>query len=145
MSSKDEREALAAKFDRHVDEEGKILAGYRALAEKFGDGPVGFLLNTILTEEEMHHLIFRTTAQWLRQPPAEDPPEAVRADRDEILRYTADLKKHERETIGDCRSLTSGLSGKNGELLDSLIRSIVLDSEKPHGLLEAVEKLLKVG
>ena len=129
MSSKDEREALAAKFDRHVNEEGKILAQYRTLAEKFGDGPVGFLLNTILTEEEMHHLIFRTTAQWLRQPPAEDQPEAVRADRDEILGQTGALKKHERATPGDRRTRTSGPSGKHGGLLESRTRSEGLDSE----------------
>ena len=66
------RESLAATFDRHAEEEGKILAEYRTLSEKLGEGPAGFLVNLILTEEEIHHLLLRTTAKCLRELPTEE-------------------------------------------------------------------------
>jgi hypothetical protein len=46
------RESLAATFERHAEEEGKILAQYRTLVEKLGDIPARFLIKLILTEEE---------------------------------------------------------------------------------------------
>ena len=86
MNGVSERELLAAKFDDHAEEEGKILAEYRVLSDKLGRSAVGVLIDMILTEEEIHHLLLRTTAKWLREPPVEEEdmgPQKV--DRDELL------------------------------------------------------------
>ena len=62
------RESLAASFDRHANEEGRILETYRELAENLGEDALGSLVSHILTEEELHHLLLRTMASWLREP-----------------------------------------------------------------------------
>ena len=144
MSSDTERESLAAKFERHADEEGKILAEYRALSGKLGNSSAGNLVSHILTEEELHHLLLRTLAKWMRERPTEQeravPPDANRA---ELFRLTQKLQKHELETIDACRGAKSQLSGESAELLGTLLDALVLDSEKHHLLLAAVEQLLK--
>jgi len=144
VSTEAEREALAAKFDRHADEEGRILDQYRTLAEALGDGPAGMLVNQILTEEEIHHLLLRTMATWLREH-SEAPPAAVGrdVDRTELLRLTETLQHHERETIDACRALMGQISGASSHLLRTLLETMVLDSEKHHRLLTTVQELLK--
>jgi len=145
VSSLTDRESLAAKFERHADEEGKILTEYRALAEKLGNSSAGNLVSHILTEEELHHLLLRTLAQWMRERPAE-PARAIPPDanRPELLRLTQVLQKHELETIDACRGAKSQLVGDSAELLGTLLDALVSDSEKHHRLLGAVEKLLKL-
>jgi bacterioferritin (cytochrome b1) len=146
VSSDSEREALAAKFERHADEEGKILLEYRALAEKLGNSCAGNLVSHILTEEELHHLLLRTMAEWMRERPAElergIPPDA---DRPNLVRLTQLLQMHERKTIDECRATRAQLSGDNAELFSTLLEAMVLDSEKHHRLLDAVERLLRLG
>ena len=111
METKEERELLAAKFEHHADEEGKILAQYRTLSEQLGDSSAGTLVSHILTEEELHHLLLHTMAKWLREPSA-SPERAVpsSANRAELLRVTRTLRQHEQETIDACRRLKSQLS-----------------------------------
>jgi ferritin-like metal-binding protein YciE len=132
MGSKEERQALAAKFERHADEEGKILAQYRLLSEQLGDSAAGTLVSHILTEEELHHLLLHTMARWLREP-AVGPARAVpaSANRAELLRVTRTLRQHERETVA------------SADLLGALLEAMMLDSEKHHRLLEAAEKLIE--
>ena len=144
MSTDTEREALAAKFERHADEEGRILEQYRTLAEALGNGPAGMLVNQILTEEEIHHLLLRTMATWLREH-ADTPPTAVGRDvnRLELLRLTEMLQHHERETIDTSRALMAQVSGASSHLLRTLLEMMVLDSEKHHRLLTTVQELLK--
>jgi hypothetical protein len=145
MSSDSERKTLAAKFERHADEEGQILAEYRTLAEKLGNSSAGNLVSHILTEEELHHLLLRTMATWMRERPWEleraVPPDA---DRSRLLHLTQLLQKHERETIDACRATHAQLSGERAELFKALLEAMVLDSEKHHRLLGAVERLLLV-
>jgi hypothetical protein len=144
MVSHNERESLAAKFDRHVEEEGKILAEYRALSEQLGHGSVGFMLDLILTEEELHHLLLRTIAKWLREPPSEEASRVLQgANRDELLRRTQTLQEHEKETIEGCRSMKSELPEQDRDLLNTFLDVMILDSEKHHRLLLTIEKLLK--
>jgi hypothetical protein len=146
MESNEERDALAKSFDRHVEEEGKILGEYRTLAEKLGNGSVGFLIDLILTEEELHHLLLRTMAKWLREPPkAEELTDSKEVNRDEILRQTRKLLEHEQETIDACGSLSSRLADEDQDLLVSLLDAMILDSRKHHTLLSAVEKMIKSG
>jgi len=144
VSGQTDRESLATQFERHADEEGKILTEYRVLSEKLGNSSAGNLVSHILTEEELHHLLLRTLAQWMREPQPEQaraiPPDANRA---ELLRLTRILQKHEIETIDHCRAVKSQLSGDTAELLGTLLEAMVLDSEKHHRLLGAVETLLK--
>jgi hypothetical protein len=124
-------------------EEGEILRDYRALSDKLGEGPVSFLIDRIVTDEEMHHFLLHTLSDWLRTPPTPgESPAAQGVDRDAILRHTRLLKEHEKQTIKDCRDLISRLSGEEGELFETLLDAVALDSEKHHRLLSAVEKLL---
>ena len=143
MASTNDRESLAAELERHMAEEGEILREYRALSSKLAEGPVSFLIDRILTEEEMHHFLLHTLSDWLRTPPTSGgSPAAKGADRDAILRHTSLLREHEKKTIADCRGLVPRLSGEGGELYEALLEAIALDSEKHDRLLAAVEKLL---
>ena len=138
------RESLAATFERHAEEEGKILAQYRTLVEKLGAGPARFLIKLILTEEELHHELLRATAKWLREDSgAEGNAIPPGASADELLRRTEQLQHHEKETIEACRSLRSALSGTGGELLPSVLDIMAMDSEKHHRLLTAVQKMIQ--
>ena len=137
-------EALAAKFERHADEEGSILAEYRVLAEKLGDSVAGMLVNQILTDEEIHHLLLRTMTTWMRARGEATTPEIpVGTDCDELLNVTDVLQRHERETIEACKALLPQLMGENAELMNTLLEVMILDSEKHQRLLAAVEKLLR--
>ncbi len=138
------RESLAAIFERHAEEEGKILAQYRALAEDLGDSPTRFLIKLILTEEELHHELLRATAKWLREhPAAEGRPIPPGGSADELLRRTEQLQSHETDTIEACRRLRVDLSGTGGELLASVLDVMTMDSEKHHRLLTTVRKMIQ--
>lgn len=131
-------------FDRHADEEGKILAQYRTLVDKLGQSPAKFLINLILTEEELHHELLRATARWLREhASAEGSTILPGGSADELLRRTEELQKHETDTIEACRSLRTELSGIGGELLVSVLDVMAMDSEKHHRLLTTVLKMIK--
>jgi ferritin-like metal-binding protein YciE len=144
MEHEQEKELLAAKFDHHAKEEGEILEAYRVLAEKLGDSSAGLLVSHILTEEEMHHLLLSTMAKWLRESRTNQERVLPKgANRAELLRMTRELEQHERETIDACRSLKAELAGGEGDLLGTLLDAMILDSEKHHRLLVAVEKLVE--
>lgn len=144
MSSDSERESLAAQFERHAQEESKILAEYRVLSEQLGNSSAGNLVSHILTEEELHHLLLHTLAQWMRERlTAHDRAIPAGADRAALLRLTQLLQKHELETIDACRGARSQLSGDHAEILGTLLDAMVLDSQKHHLLLGAVGKLLQ--
>lgn len=143
MNHKNERESLAATLDRHAAEEGKVLAEYRVLSEQLGDSAAGFLVSHVLTEEEMHHLLLSTAAMWLREHPSgEEPavPEGVSPAG--ILQLSRALRQHESETIEACRKLKSQLSAKEANLVGTLLDVVILDSEKHHRLLLAIEKVM---
>jgi hypothetical protein len=143
MKSAQEREALAAEFDRHVVEEDEILKQYHTLSDKLAEGPLSVLVNHIVTDEEMHHFLLRTMADWLRGAPT--PGKSVSEqglDREAILRHTRTLQEHEKKTIESCRELKTRLSGEERELFATILDTIALDSEKHHRLLAAVEKMI---
>jgi len=143
MASTNDRESLAAELERHMAEEGEILREYRALSDKLTEGPVSFLIDRIVTDEEMHHFLLHTLSNWLRTPPTpSESPVPQGADLEAILHQTHLLQEHEKQTIEDCRDLISRLSGEGGELFEALLEAVALDSEKHHRLLSAVEKLL---
>ena len=138
------KETLAATFERHAEEEGKILTQYRTLAERLGDSPARFLIKLILTEEELHHELLRATAKWLREHSgAEGRPVPPGGSTEELLRLTEQLQHHERETIEACNGLRSNLSGTGGDLLSSVLDVMALDSEKHHRLLITVRRMIK--
>ena len=143
MNSKNERESLAATFERHAAEEGKVLPRYRVLSEQLGDSPSGFLVNHILTEEEMHHLLLTTVASWLRaHPSAKERAVPVGVDPAKLLQLTKSLRQHETETIEACRELKAHLSAAEGDLVGTLLEVVILDSEKHQRLLSAIEQML---
>ena len=138
------RETLAKAFERHAEEEGRILARYRVLAERLGPSPARFLVNLIMTEEELHHELLRATARWLREDRAsEASPIAAGGSADELVLRTEELQAHEQDTIEACRGLQSGLSGAGGELLASVLEVMAMDSEKHHRLLATVVRIIK--
>ena len=138
-----ERESLAATFDRHAADESKVLAEYRVLSERLGDSPAGFLISHILTEEEMHHLLLSTVAGWLRRYPSGDEPGLpAGANTAALLELSRTLRRHESETIESCRKLRAQLSPPQEGLIGTLLDVVILDSEKHHRLLLAVEQLL---
>ena len=138
------QEALADEFERHADQEGAILAEYRELADGLGDSAAGVLVNQILTDEEIHHLLLRTMAGWLRtQHAGADALQVpVDANRTELLRRTRALQHHERETVEACQSLQPELTGEMASLMGTLLDVLILDSQKHEKLLRAVERLL---
>jgi len=134
---------LAAKFERHADHEGEILERYRALSDKLGSSSAGMVVNQILTDEEVHHLLLRTIAAWLKgDPAARERSIAPDVNRGEILRLTRTLQKHERETIDTCRALIAELPESSAPFFSALLAAMALDSEKHHRLLKAVESIL---
>jgi transcriptional regulator of acetoin/glycerol metabolism len=143
MAIANDRESLAAELERHVKEEGEILQEYRTFSDKLAEGPLSILVDHIVTEEEMHHFLLRTMSEWLQAPPASGESLAARGiDRDEILSHTQTLQEHEKKTIMECRALKSRLSGEEGDLFETLLEAIALDSEKHQRLLAAVVKLI---
>jgi hypothetical protein len=136
--------SLAKKLERHADEEGQILEQYRTLADNLKRSAAGMLVNQILTEEEIHHLLLRTMAAWLEDS-VRDQVKMVpaEADRAELVRLTRTLREHERETIDACRQLVSELGGEGEEFLGILLDAMALDSEKHDRLLDAVQKMLE--
>ena len=144
MNGKKEREIFALNLDRHMEAEGEILEEYRTLAGKLENGPVSFLLDLILTEEEQHHFLLRTMAKRIRGTFNQDEGnELEQADRDELLRYTRRLREHEQETINTCKILKSQTLSEEGDFFDALLDSMILDSEKHERLLSVVEKMMK--
>ena len=137
-------EALADQFERHADREGEVLTEYRDLAKSLGDSTAGVLVHQILTDEEVHHLLLRTMATWLRgeRAGAEALSVPAAANRVELLQRTRVLAIHERETIEACRDLQSLLAGEHAALLGALLEVLVLDSQKHEKLPRAVERLL---
>ncbi len=145
MIDKKGREFFAESLDRHVEAEGRMLEEYRALSEKIANGPVGLLVDLILTEEEQHHFLLRTMANRLKQSLTGEAKEfeAKGLVRDELLRQTQRLQEHERETISACRHLKTQISSEEKEFFDTLLDVLILDSEKHERLLSAIEKMAK--
>jgi len=138
------RESLAATFERHAEEEGRILAQYRTLAEDLGDSPARFRIKLILTEEELHHDLLRATAKWLRERSAgEGSPTPPGGGADEFLRRTEQLQSDEAETVEARRRLRADLSGTGGEILASVLDVMAMDSEKHHRLLTTVRQMIE--
>ena len=141
------QESFAASLDRHVETEGRILEEYRALSEKIADGPVGMLVDLILTEEEQHHFLLRTMAKRLREPLRQRAEEELSwaVDRHEVARHAQKLRQHERETIAACRQLKNQLPAEDAEFFDAILDAIILDSEKHQRLLLAVDQIIVSG
>jgi hypothetical protein len=138
------RESLAATFERHAVEEGRILAQYQALADRLGESPAKFVIRLILTEEELHHELLRATAKWLREHAvAEERSTPPVGSTDELLRRTEELQHHEMDTIEACRGLRSELAGTGGALLATVLDVMVMDSQKHHRLLTTVLKMIR--
>jgi hypothetical protein len=147
MANKIDRETLAAALERHVKEEDEILLEYRKLSDRLSgrlpQSSLSVLVDHIVTEEEMHHFLLRTLGDWLRTPPSPGASlESQGLDREAILRDTRALKEHEKKTVAECRDLVARLSGDEGEIFETVLEAIALDSEKHHRLLAAVEKLI---
>jgi hypothetical protein len=144
MASDSEREAVAAELDRHADEEMEIVRQYCDLSEHLEDGPMSFLIEHILTEENIHHYLLRSLASWLRDPLAGGESAGPQGEiRDELLRHTRALQEHERESIDACKSLKSQLPREEGQLLGTVLDAMAMDCAKHHMLLSVVAKMMQ--
>lgn len=138
-------EALAEAFQRHAEEEGRVLEEYRALAAACGDGPLSRLLELILADEEVHHLQLLTMAKWLREGPGVGTRTEVAlagVDRERLLARTRTLKRHEEETAESCQAMQADLTGEQAEPFRAILEAMAQDSRKHHHLLSVVERLL---
>lgn len=143
MDYKSEREFLASTFRSYAAAEEKILTEYRALSKQLGDSTCGLLVNHILTEEEMHHLLFSTAAMWLKDHVStEYAPLPQGVNKSEVLQMTRSLCEHESSTIEAFRKLKSQLPAGEVELVGTLLDIVILDSEKHCQVLKGMEKVL---
>ncbi len=144
MGSSEEREALAAEFDRHVAEEEQILEAYHRLSDQLPEGPLGLVVNHIATDEEMHHFLLGTLADWMRRPEKIQASIGDESDLDlaTLLRLSADLRRHEQQTIESCEALKARIHGPESEVFAGLLDVVSLDSQKHHRLLGLVSLLV---
>ncbi len=137
------REICAAVLDEHVENESGIMEEYRKLAGPIETGPVRFLLDIILHDEERHHGLLRMMAKYLRIKNRRKNALPWIVDPQELERHMRKLQAHERETIAACRQLKSETPREESEFFNALLDTLILDSEKHERLLQAVERLLK--
>ncbi|HEY2990499.1 MAG TPA: hypothetical protein VGL11_22475 [Candidatus Binatia bacterium] len=138
-----QREVCAACLDQHVEAESGIMEEYRALAGPIEGGPIRFLIDFILHDEERHHGLLRMMAKYLRikNRRLRDVPWVI--DPQELARHMQKLQEHERETIAACRDLKKQIPPAESEFFAALLDAVILDSEKHQRLLLAVERIAK--
>ena len=142
MNSDNRREALADEIERHIGAEEAILKEYHVLADHLPEGPLSILINQITTEEEMHHFLLSTLAEWLRSEPDTDPGSLLAStDRSAIAERARMLQDHEQATIDACSELKQQVQGEPEELLEALLDVLILDSRKHHRLLAALDRI----
>jgi len=137
-----QRMALADEFERHIEVEDSILKEYHDLVDKLPEGPLSVLINHITTEEEMHHFLLATLADWLRSAPdAGASRPSLGKERVVISDRAKLLQEHEQTTIDACKALKTDLKGGQGVVFDALLDVLILDSQKHHRLLVALESV----
>ena len=142
MNSNNRREALADEIERHISAEEAILKEYHVLVDQLPEGPLSILINQIATEEEMHHFLLSTLAEWLRSEPDSDPGNLLEnIDRSAIAERARMLQDHEQATIDACSELKQRVQGEPEELLEALLDVLILDSRKHHRLLAALDRI----
>lgn len=145
VSPDKQREIWAACLDQHVETESAIMEEYRALAGPIESGPIRFLIDFILHDEERHHGLLRMMAKYLRIKNRRTDKLPWVIDRRELERRMQTLRAHEQETIVVCRDFKSQIPPDESEFFGALLDAIILDSEKHERLLLAVERLAKGG
>lgn len=142
MNSDSLRENLADEIERHIDAEEAIIQEYHALVDHLPEGPLSILVNQITTEEEMHHFLLSTLAEWLRSDSGPDPGSLLEGiDRSAIVDRARRLQDHEQATIDACSELKQQVEGESDELLEALLDVLILDSRKHHRLLAALDRI----
>jgi hypothetical protein len=142
MNDSSSRAALADEIERHIGAEEAILAEYHVLVDQLPEGPLSVLVNQISTEEEMHHFLLSTLAEWLRAGPEAEPGGGLGdADRRAIADRARLLQEHEQATIDTCSKLKERVSGDQQELVEALLDVLILDSRKHHRLLAALVRI----
>jgi hypothetical protein len=142
LTDESQRLALADEFERHIEVEDAILKEYHVLADQLPDGPLSVLINHITTEEEMHHFLLSTLAEWLRSEPETDQGSLLEGiDRTAISDRARMLQEHEQATIDACSELKEQVQDEPEELLGALLDVLILDSQKHHRLLAALDRI----
>lgn len=145
ISSDKQRELCAACLDQHVEAESGIMEEYRKLAGPIESGPIRFLIDLILHDEDRHHGLLRMMAKYLRIKNRRRDALPWVIDPHEFVRHMRKLQEHERETIAACRELKSRLPADESEFFNALLDALILDSEKHERLLLAVERIVQRG
>jgi rubrerythrin len=142
VKSDSRREALADEIERHIGAEEAVLKEYHVLADHLPEGPLSILVNQITTEEEMHHFLLSTLAEWLRSEPNTDQSALLAGiDRTAIVDRARMLQDHEQATIDACSELKERVQDEPDELLEALLDVLILDSRKHHRLLAALDRI----
>ena len=144
MTDRNQREEIAETLERHVVEEDEILQAYHVLSDRLPEGALSVLVNQIVTEEEMHHFLLHTLADWLRRRAQGTAAVSFDAsiDCEAILRDARVLQDHETQTAASCRALAAGLDVSESPLVASLLEGVADDSEKHYRLLETLIRML---
>jgi rubrerythrin len=143
VSPDKQRELCAACLDQHVETESEIMEEYRALAGPIESGPIRFLIDFILHDEERHHGLLRMMAKYLRIKNRRNDKLPWVIDRQELVRHMHKLQEHERDTIAACQDLKTQVPADESEFFGALLDALILDSEKHERLLLAVERMAK--
>jgi hypothetical protein len=138
------RRALAGEIERHIGAEKAILEEYHVLLDQLPEGPLSILVNQIATEEEMHHFLLSTIAEWLCGGASSDLNDSLEGvDREAIAAHARRLQEHEQATIDACTDIGKQMSGESDELIQALLEGLVLDSRKHHRLLTALDRIAR--
>ena len=146
MNAKKERELLVVGLKNLLQKESKIGEGYRALAEMLESTPVSLLLDWVVIEEETHHTILSNIIHSLKQTVqkrSETGPDDLETERETMLCWVKRLRLKEQTVVAVCRSLKSQAWWENGGVVDAFLDALVMDSEKHHRFLLAVEKAVE--
>ena len=147
MDAKKEHELFVTGLKGHIEREAEMVKEYRALSRLVESIPVRLLLDWVSAEKEAHHKLLRNMIEALKQRPekhSENGTESLGVEQDKILFYTDRLRLCEERFAADCLYLRSQACWEGGELFDTLLDAVMMDSKKHQRILLAVEKMLEL-
>ncbi len=142
--------ALLAHLERHVTDERTILDEYRSLAES-DDGPVRYIAQLILEDEERHHRVLTEilnqvrTSVWLVEQRPRVPWITRSRDPRQLRARLRKLRAFERHDLRQLRALRRRLAFLRRDSLDGvLVSALILDTRKHLLYLRRLRRLARM-
>jgi len=123
-----------------------MLEDYHALSPLVQDTPAGVLLNWVISEVVIRRVTLRNVMEDLKRVPEKkkgNGADGLEMERDKVLHWTYRLRLKEQAVAADCRYLKSHASWEELGLLDALLDQMIVNSERDHRILLAVERMVK--